>query len=62
MAAAWVPGVVDREVPSARAAADRPRDPRPGAYDGRGESRGGAPRIHGELLKLGIAVSQATVA
>jgi putative transposase len=38
------------------------RRPRAGPHDVSGESALGAPRIHGELRKLGIAVSQSTVA
>jgi hypothetical protein len=41
--------------------ADRPRDPPTDPRDGSREFSLGAPRIHGELLKLGITISQATV-
>jgi hypothetical protein len=41
--------------------ADRPRDPPTDPRDGSRNFLWGAPRIHGELLKIGITVSQATV-
>ena len=55
--------ILDVEKPPAHRAtgcASRPARPDPRAVDR--ESPLGAPRIHGELQKLGIAVSQSTVA
>jgi hypothetical protein len=43
------------------AAQNGPRDPRSNPQDEPANPLWGAPRIHGELLKLGIDVSQATV-
>jgi transposase InsO family protein len=40
----------------------QPGDPRTNQEDEQRESAVGAPRLHGELLKLGIQISQATVA
>ena len=45
-----------------RAAADRDGPPRADPADEHGESLWGAPRIHGELLKLGFDVAQSSVA
>jgi putative transposase len=45
-----------------RTAVSRSRDSRSGSANEQRPSALGAPRIHGELLKLGIEISQATVA
>jgi transposase InsO family protein len=48
--------------PTRRATADRHGGPRNDPADQRGEPLWGAPRIHGELLKLGFEVAQSSVA
>ncbi|MEH2471086.1 transposase InsO family protein [Nitrobacteraceae bacterium AZCC 2161] len=48
--------------PTGRATADRHGAARFDPADEHGESAGGAPRIHGELLKLGFEVAQSSVA
>ena len=47
--------------PTGRAAEDRDGPPCVDPADGHRDPLWGAPRIHGELLKLGIEVSQATI-
>ena|SRR2546430_1853824 len=46
---------------SARTTRHFPRGPRPDPQDLPGESYWGAPRIHGELLKLGIDIGESSV-
>jgi hypothetical protein len=48
--------------PTGRATADRHRAARIDPLDERRKSAWGAPRIHGELLKLGFEVAQTSVA
>src|SRR5215469_6128691 len=48
--------------PTRRATADRRGGARNDPADQRRESAWGAPRIHGELLKLGFEVAQSSVA
>ena len=58
-----VPPVLDLEESVPDGSSSRgSRGPRVDSSNGHGESALGAPRIHGELRKLGISVSQATVA
>ena len=58
-----LPAVLDLEEPSPHRTPGRaPRCPRVDSRDLHGESPLGAPRIHGELQKLGISVSESTVA
>ena len=51
-----------RWAPTGRATADRQGAARADPADGHGEPAWDAPRIHGELLKLGVSISQSTVA
>jgi len=51
---------VEKSTPT-RSAYDQHRAPRSDSADESRQSSLGAPRIHGELLKLGVTVSQATV-
>jgi hypothetical protein len=63
VASARVPTVRGVEEPSQGWSTDRPsRGPHVYSHDVGRESLVGAPRIHGELLKLGFTVSQTTVA
>src|SRR5207237_6512688 len=63
VAAASLSRVLDASLwpPDRRSPAHRPRDQGFGQAHGRGESLWGAPRIHAELLKLGIDLSERTV-
>jgi putative transposase len=55
--------VVDLEEPAPPRETDGARrDPHPDPHHAQANPRWGAPRTHGELLKLGIDVCQATVA
>jgi putative transposase len=63
LAPTGLPAVVDLEEPAPHGTIDRAVGrPHADSHDGASNPRWGAPRIHGELLKLGIDVSQATVA
>lgn len=62
-ASARIPSVLGVEEPPQDGSADaRSRRPRTDSRDGRYQSALGAPRIHGELLKLGFTIAQTTVA
>src|SRR5258708_569746 len=63
VAPGWLSPVLALEIPLPwRPAADRRGSARVDPADERGKSAGGAPRIHGELLKLGFEVAQSSVA
>src|SRR6202163_371120 len=63
LAPTGLPAVVDLEEPPPHGATDRPsRRPYAHSHDVAGNPRWGAPRIHGELRKLGIDVCETTVA
>ena len=63
LAPRWIPSLLALEIPTARwPAEDSGGYSPPHSRDGVANPLWGAPRIHGELLKLGIDVGQTTVA
>jgi len=63
LASGWFPAVLASEISGAwRPAEDHSRNSRADSALGAGELRLGAPKIHGELQKLGLVLSERTVA